>query len=138
MLDIEKSDSMICNNRTELAFKYNRMNERLAMQQFRGTLPVEVRSIDGESAYWRGMSTRTYCNDLINSRGTNANKPCIDKTPCSGYDCYTPFHLSDFTLIPCKENTFRNFIDCDDSKCCSVHHQLFMNLTKRNGIEMQK
>lgn len=141
MMDIEKSDAMICNNRVENAYKYNRMNEVLLRQQLGQTQPTQLRDIDAESSKWKGLETRVYCNSLINSRGTNANKPCVDDMPCVGYNCYTPFHMSEHALVPCQTNTFRNYVACeadglDNPKCCSVHHQIFMNVTKRKGIEL--
>lgn len=135
-MDIEKSDSMICNNFVERRCKYNAMNQRAFLQHMGQPQPTQLRDIVQESEAWRGMSTRTYCDSLINVRGKNALVPCIDKRPCMGYECYTPFHLHDYALIPCKVNTFRNHLVCDGEKCCSLRHQLFMNVTKRHGTEL--
>lgn len=136
MMDIEKSDAMICNNHMERLCKYNALNNHAFVQQMTVPQPTQLRNVDQESQAYFGMSTRTYCDDLINVRGKNALVPCINKRPCMGYECYTPFHINDYTLIPCKENTWRNHLVCDDGKCCSLRHQMFMNITKRHGVEL--
>lgn len=136
MLDLEKSDAMICNNHMERQCKYNAMNNQAFMQQMSNPQATTLRDINMETKSFIGMDTRVYCNDLINIRGKNALVPCINKRPCMGYECYTPFHINEYLLIPCKENTYRNHLVCDDDKCCSLRHQMFMNVTKRHGVEL--
>jgi len=50
-----------------------------------------------------------------------------------GQNNVNPTNLKDakFLLPVCPQNTYRNHLVCDKTKCCSSSHQLFMNHTKR-------
>lgn len=136
MQDIEKSDHMICNTRKELAYKYNRLNDELFLQHFGKTLPHSLKDIDMENKARNGKDERTYCDYIVHTRGNNGTPPVLDKAPCVGYDCYTPYHLNDFLLVPCTKNTFRNYLVQDEHSICTAHHQLFTNLTKRKDYTL--
>ena len=57
---------------------------------------------------------------IVQYRGQNNKAPTnIDK------------RKNDFLIPLCNKNTYQNSIVCDDAKCCSKSHQLFMNMTKR-------
>lgn len=127
--DFEKSDIMICNNVLERRCMNDTAQYRAFLQQLGKTQPVTLRDVDRETGFLQGQSTRTFCNEATNTRGGNA-VPCKDSA-CIGYKCYTPYHMHDWLLTPCVDNTFRNHIECDDDKCCSIRHQMFMNITKR-------
>lgn len=131
-MELEYSDSIVCNNRAYLGWKYTKMNDTLAQQRFQGTLPTGIRDIDTESHLWTStMNPREYvCSPMVTSRGRN-DMTCKPDEFYQGYDNFNGRSLSDYLLIPCKENTFRNHIECDSDKCCSIRHQLFCNMTKR-------
>lgn len=125
------SDQMICNNRAEMWFKANKYNYDIEFQQFNNTRPIEIRNINIENMTRYAGSERNICNELINARGGNGII-CDNLKPVVGYSYFSDARMKDYnTLKPCKTNTFRNYVDCDDNKCCSIHHQLFMNNTKR-------
>lgn len=128
---LEKSDKIICNNRAEMWFKANKNNYDIEYQQFNITRPVDIRDITIENITRYAGSERNICNELINSRGGNA-VICDNLKPAVGYSCFTDERMKDYnTIKPCKTNTYQNYVACDDYKCCSIHHQLFMNITRR-------
>lgn len=58
--------------------------------------------------------------NIVQYRGQNNKAPVnIDK------------RKNEFLIPFCNKNTYKNHIVCDDDKCCSKSHQLFMNITKR-------
>jgi hypothetical protein len=132
MDDIEKSDHMICNTKSLLTFEHKKTNDQLFYQQMGNTQRVHLRDVEREySLLTDSLNPKLYvCNNSIDSRGGNAIS-CDRAGICQGYNCYNAYHMNDYLLIPCKENTFVNYVDCDNNKCCSVRHQMFMNITKR-------
>lgn len=132
MYDLEKSDVIACKARAYNIYKHRKENDIMFLQQFANPQPVGIRDIRDEfSLLTAALDPRKYiCNDMILSRGGNADY--CDKEPfCQGYKCYSQYHLNEFLMTPCKYNTWRNYVDCDDTKCCSVHHQMYDNWTKR-------
>lgn len=132
MLNIEKSDHIICNKKSNRAFEAKKMNDILFYHQLGNTQPVALKNTDNEfKLKTAALNPRLYkCTDQVLTRGGNS-ATCQDASICQGYKCYSQYHMNDYLLIPCQTNTFQNYIDCDDNKCCSVHHQMFMNITKR-------
>jgi hypothetical protein len=132
MLNIEKSDHIICNKKASQTFQHKKYNDKLFFQQMGNVQPTMLKNVAREHELLKAsQNPRLYtCTEDIMSRGGNA-EVCEGTDICQGYKCYTQYHLNEYLLIPCKTNTFRNHIECDNDKCCSVHHQMFMNLTKR-------
>lgn len=128
---LQMSDAILCNNMKHLNF-YEKKKDDLAFcwQMHNCSLPEE-KVVDNETRLWRGKKEADCSVGYFTVRGGNA-KPC-NTAPYgpAGYDNYTSESLQDYLLIPCKQNTFRNYIRCDDKKCCSIRHQMFMNHTKR-------
>ena len=129
---MDSSDHILCNNRAFLGWKYSRDNDLILQQRFQGTLPTSIRDIELESHLFKDTMNpkQVLCTPMINSRGGNY-KVCKPDTVCSGYQCFKPVAMRDYLVIPCTENTFKNHVECDDSKYCTIRHQLFMNNTKR-------
>jgi hypothetical protein len=133
--NIEKSDNILCNNTRYYDFYNKKQNDLALCWQLNGcSLPAD-KNIDFETRLWRGSSDDCRYG-VMWTRGGNAKDPSCKKKHTqidvlAGYDNYTSSSLNDYLLIPCKQNTFRNYISCDDNKCCSIRHQMFMNLTKR-------
>ncbi len=128
----KQSDSVQCNNHAYSVFKHKQENDSIFINNMTKVLPHCVRPIDDESKLWAGsQSTRIYtCTQDMMIRGGNAPNippPCLK----AGYKTWPSRHPNDFLLYPCETNTWRNYIDCDASKCCSIHHQMFDNVTKR-------
>lgn len=133
MYDLEKSDIMVCNTKANLTWKHKKENDMIFFKQMGGTVPTKIRNVEAEFFLKTcDNNPRKYvCNDNINTRGGNAIVSCPDLSICQGYNCFTDNHMGEYLMIPCKTNTYRNYIECDNDKCCSVHHQMFDNMTKR-------
>lgn len=67
------------------------------------------------------VDTRKCDKEIYQYRGRNNQHTEIDK------------RKNNFLIPHCECNTYDNRLVCDGKKCCSKSHQLFMNLTKRNG-----
>lgn len=132
MENIDKSDSMICNTKALMTFNHKKENDILFYNQMGNVQPTQLRDFDAEyELFTNTMNPRLYtCNPYVDARGGNAFQ-APERTMCQGYQCYNSYHMQENLLVPCKENTFQNYVDCDNDKCCSVRHQLFMNVTKR-------
>lgn len=134
MDDLAKSDTMVCNTRANNIYKQRKENDTLFLQQMNNTQPTRLRDFRAEfDLLSAAMNPRKYtCNDAILSRGANVTSCGLNQDVCVGWDCYNaPYHAGDFLMYPCKDNTWRNHIECDATKCCSIKHQLYMNNTKR-------
>jgi hypothetical protein len=86
--------------------------------------------VDVESRLWK-KEKGAMCGDIMNTRAGNA-KECRPLDNMAGYDNINSVpSMNEYLMVPCRVNTFRNHLECDQNKCCSVRHQLFMNHTKR-------
>lgn len=132
-MEAHNSDVISCNTRALLGFQHTKMNDAILMQRFRSTAPNKLRDVEAEHRLQKEIfKAKEYtCTPMIQARGGNAIACTDDSMLRQGYKNYTPYNMSEYLLVPCKENTFRNFVDCDEDRCCSVHHQLFDNMTKR-------
>lgn len=136
---INISDEILCTYLKYLNHKERKANEEFMLRQF-SYCTIQDRDIDKESMFWLKQSEND-CRVLTHkTRGGNA-KSEICSTPNAsgtkvpevkaGYDNFTSKSLEEYLLIPCKMNTYRNYVSCDVGKCCSIRHQLFMNQTKK-------
>lgn len=132
MLDIEKYDGMICNTKANMTFSHKKDNDNIFYQVMGNTQPTSIRDVQREfSMQTNSLSSRQYvCTPSIDTRGGNSVS-CAPRVMYQGYENYNTYAMADYLLTPCKTNTFKNHISCDDTNCCSVHHQLFNNLTKK-------
>lgn len=132
-MSLEASDNMVCNTRAHNLYKHARENDGIFLQRMNNPQPTGLRDIVLDNDLRKkSLNPRLYtCNDWITKRGMNASGCEASKPMCQGWSCYTAYNLNDFLLTPCKTNTWRNHIACDDDKCCSVHHQMYMNMTRR-------
>ena len=134
MQNWQHSDNMICNTKANLTFQHKKQNDLMFYKSIGTSLLSPMRDPTTEFNLLSGKDPRS-CNlsKAFTSRGGNSLN-CSD-TPCKsipqGYDCMKQQNIQEYLLMPCKQNTFRNHIVCDDTKCCSKRHQLFMNITKR-------
>jgi len=128
----QQSDSIQCNNYAYLVFQHKQDNDTIFINNMTKVVPHCVRPIDNETKLWSGsVSSRVYtCEPEVMNRGGNAPQ---EPPPClrAGYNAWPSSHPNDFLLYPCKKNTWRNYVSCDSDKCCSIHHQMFDNVTKR-------
>jgi len=132
---IEKSDKIICDNWSYSQFKHKQENDPLFVYRFMQPQPFEIRDIDLETTFLdtQYLPKKLTCTVGTRTRGNNAT--CGNSNgviPCEDFDKYTKYNMADWLLIPCKKNTFRNWVKCDCFKCCS-YHQMFDNITKRKG-----
>ena len=129
MNDLEKSDKLMCNTKANSMYKYRKENDSIFLQTMRNTQPVNIRDVGREFAEM--IDPKLYiCNDVINTRGGNAVY-CESEKLAAGYNNYTKYHMNEYLLVPCQENTWKNHVMCDNDKCCSVKHQMYDNQTKR-------
>lgn len=133
--DLAKSDDILCNNMRYHDFYEKKKNDLAFCWQMQGCVLPQEKVVDKETRLWRGNKEADCSLDLYKTRAGNSKVPnCGPVQPfpmAQGYDNYNNESLKDYLLIPCMQNTFRNHLSCDDKKCCSVRHQLFMNMTKR-------
>jgi hypothetical protein len=128
---INQSDKILCHNIENLHFAHKRDNDTSYMFGLSRTMPNKIRDVSQEYQ----MLTHTFatrvanCTEDILKRGGNNVVP--DLSSCGGYECFKPCYTKEYQMIPCKENTFKNYLVSDDKKTCSSSHQLFNNLTKR-------
>lgn len=129
---LKQSDYILCKNIQDLQFKHKRENDVKFMSLLSKPLPCCIRDVNEEYKIWTDtFKTRTpNCSEIIATRGGNNKKSGVDKQ-CGGYECYQGKYNNNFLLLPCKENTFQNYLVEDNEKICSVSHQMFNNMTKR-------
>lgn len=133
---IKMSDNILCNNLNYFDFYQAKDNNQAFCWQMQGCVLPGDKMIDSETHLWRGKKEDDCTIGLFETRGGNAKDPTCGKKVnkidvAAGYDNYTANSLENYLLVPCKQNTFRNYVNCDQNKCCSIRHQMFMNLTKR-------
>lgn len=129
---LDKSDHMICNTKSARTFKHRKENDLMFYAQVNNAYGPPSRNMEHEFSILTGTDPRVCTlTPHIASRGGNLVSKCPDQLFCQGYSCFTPYYMPDYLMIPCTENTFRNYVVCDENKCCSLRHQMFMNLTKR-------
>lgn len=133
---LSKSDDILCNNLKYYDFYQRQRDDRAFCHQVQNCQLPNEKIVDDETRMWRGRRGADCTLPYHLTRGGNSKTPsCIPALKHSlgpaGYDNYNTKSLSEYLLIPCRENTFQNYVACDRGKCCSVNHQLFMNLTRR-------
>jgi hypothetical protein len=135
---LDQSDDIRCNNINFLRFKDKKQNDTMFCMRMNGcTVPKEPKNIDNESKLWRGSRGANCSLPYYLTRGGNSKKcptPVTEtrKDAIVGYDNFeSAYSLNNYLMVPCKQNTFRNYVQCDNEKCCSIRHQLFMNVTRR-------
>lgn len=135
--DLQKSDTILCNNHAYLIYKDRQFNDRQFLTQITQTKPECIRDIEKESKMFIvENSKKAECSDMLNTRGGNANNCELPKN-CPNYD--SSYYLNNFLLVPCKKPTYKNYLVYDDKKQCSARHQILNNVTKRkeiSGMEM--
>lgn len=135
MKDIElrlmQSDTLLCTNIENLQFSHKRDNDLSYIYPLSRTMPNKIRNVAEEYQMWtQSFKTRVAnCTEDILKRGGNDVVPSL--TQCGGYECFRPCYTKEVQTIPCKNNTFKNYLVDDDVKICSLSHQLFNNVTRR-------
>ena len=125
------SDAILCNNLTYHDYLHRRGNDRAFCWQMNACFLPAKKPVDVESRLWK-KEKGAMCGDIMNTRAGNAKDcwPPLDNM--AGYDNINSVpSMNEYLMVPCRVNTFRNHLECDQNKCCSVRHQLFMNHTKR-------
>jgi hypothetical protein len=128
---MQQSDNITCHNVENLQFAHKRENDMAFMQAFAKPLPNNIRNVTSEYDLWtQSFQTRVAtCDKDIIKRGGNNVVPSLNM--CGGYECFKPCYTKEYRIIPCRENTYRNYLIADEEKACSISHQLFNNMTKR-------
>jgi hypothetical protein len=126
------SDAILCNNLTYHDYLHRKDNDRAFCWRMNGCILPDKKPIDVESHLWK-KEKEAMCGEIMNIRAGNAKDYiCPHPTATVGYDNMSSApNMNDYLMVPCRINTYRNYIACDDKKCCSIRHQMFMNHTKR-------
>ena len=131
MCDLAKSDHMLCTNSAYLHYKDKKANDGLFVQQMSRSRNMCLKDIDRESDFLKMESSRIATSfPMLPTRGGNVG--CELYRPCP--KIYTNYNLSDFLLVPCPKNTYKNYLVFDDKKMCSKSHQALNNWTKRRDL----
>lgn len=133
---LKMSDNIVCNNLNYFDFYHRKGNDHAFCWQMQGCMLPGEKAFDKETHLWRGKKEDDCTIGLFETRGGNAKamtceKSLINIEQAAGYDNYNANSLTEYLMVPCRQNTFRNYLNCDDKKCCSIRHQMFMNHTKR-------
>ncbi len=85
-----------------------------------------------ESCLIQGMPTHmASCDEMMLTRGHNIGREPVKSCVKPVIDSY---RLQNWLLVPCLETTHKNYLKCDDNKCCSIKHQMFKNQTRRKDL----
>ena len=127
---LQQSDTMICNTKAFATFYNKKQNDLAFYYGVFNTVPTPWLDIDIDSKLKVSGRDPRECvlSRATMTRGGNAVTCLPERTPCTPERVW---NTRDFLMDPCRENTFRNHVVCDAEKCCSMRHQLFMNMTKR-------
>lgn len=133
---LKRSDDVICNNNSLYEFNQQKKNDLMMCWAMNGCILPENKNIDAETKLWRSGNGSECLLELYKVRGGNSkdmrcNRLKPQYTVKAGYDNYSGGELKDYLMVPCKVNNFRNHLDTDSFKTCSIRHQLFMNNTSR-------
>lgn len=116
-------ESILCHNYTVLDERYRQNNARnFDTQVFVPQYYKCDKDFANENAVLFSTDNRSCDKNVIMYRGMN-NKPPVD------FDK----KKTDFLIPHCDCNTYNNVVICDKKKCCQKSHQLFCNMTRRNG-----
>jgi hypothetical protein len=128
---MNQSDAIVCTNIERLHFSHKRENDVPFMQLLSQPLPNKIRNVGSEyEMFTQTFGTRlANCSQDILRRGGNNVVPNLSM--CGGYECFQPNFTREYQMIPCKQNSFQNYLIGDEEKVCSSSHQLFNNITKR-------
>lgn len=126
-----KSDVMVCNSLSYNTFQHKKYNDLMFLNQMQKT-PVKPFMIDPclEDKLKPKDSRECDISLGVMKRGGN-NENCQPRHFCKGFDCYNSYHLDEYLITPCPENTWVNHVISNASMGCSKKHQFFMNVTKR-------
>jgi len=125
------SDAILCNNLRYHDYLHKKGNDRAFCWQMNACYLPAKKPVDVETRLWK-KEKGAMCGDIMNVRAGNARDCQPTPKTTVGYDnMASPMSMNDYLMVPCRENTFRNHLECDTKKCCSVRHQMFMNHTKR-------
>lgn len=133
MRRMQQSDDMQCNNIEYLQFSHKRENELMFMAPLSKPLNNQIRNVTSEYDMWTQTFTSRVptCTEAIAFRGGNNRIPIAPNKLCAGFSCFGDAYTQEYVVVPCKKNTFKNYVVEDDKKICSSSHQLFNNMTKR-------
>lgn len=120
---LELEDKLVCDNYRLLDNAYKKNNSVLNEEYL--YVPCyykqNKRFVDENNVLFP-QSSRLCDKEVVLYRGQNN---VIPQT--------TSFKKTEFLIPHCDCDSYQNWVICDREKCCSKRHQLFMNMTKRQG-----
>jgi len=134
---MEQSDFMLQTNISDLQFKDKRTNDLSFIYQMSQTQPRCLIDRGDELKFFKDqyLNKTPFCNDCTATRGGN-NLKCGRDRSCPHPE-YIKYYMQEYLIIPCPKPTYKNYVTCNEDKCCSRNHQLFKNWTKRKIITPQ-
>lgn len=134
---LEHSDKMICNSVAFNTFKWRKQNDLIFYKQM--DMPQNSYLMDRcvEDNMRREHGRVCEVSKRIVERGGNSTN-CEPEHFAKGFQNYNGYHLSEFMMTPCPENTWKNGLVQDNDKICTQRHQFFMNVTKRKDFTEKK
>lgn len=135
--DIHRSDAMICNHVAYNQFQWRKANDLMFYWKMGAPQNAHIMDRCKENKMRMGFSRACEVSDRIFERGGN-NTECEPKHFAKGFLNYNNYHLNEWMIVPCPENTWKNYLVSDKEKTCSKRHQIYMNNTKRKGITKEE
>lgn len=132
---IDVSDRILCTDITYWNYEVNKNNESILQRQFQHSALCN-KDVNKETLLLLKHRERDCQVITQNTRGGNAKSQICDTSSYSipvGYDNFSSTSLAEYLVIPCKQNTYRNYLGCNATDCCSIRHQLFWNHTKKKN-----
>lgn len=130
---LQSSDDMICNSTAYNAYQWRKQNDLIFYKQM--GMPQNTNLMDRciEDNMRRGLSRGCEVSKRMFERGGNSTE-CEPEHFARGFQNYNKYHLNEYMMTPCPDNTWKNYLVHDDKKICTKRHQFFMNITKRKDI----
>jgi hypothetical protein len=125
-----KSDHMVCNNVALNTWRWRKQNDSIFYNHMSKPQNSYLMDRCTENNLKFTESRPCEVSRRIFERGGN-NSDCEPKHFAKGFQNYNSYHLNEYMITPCPENTWKNHLVQDDKKMCTKRHQFFMNLTKR-------
>lgn len=131
---LQNSDSMICNSVAYNAYNWRKQSDLVFYKQM--SMPQNSHLMDRcvEDKMRLGFSRQCEMSTPIFTRGGNSKPQCGNDHFAKGFLNYNNYHLGEYMIVPCPDNTWKNWPVQDDKKSCSKRHQFYMNVTKRKEI----
>jgi hypothetical protein len=132
-IKLQQSDDMICNSTAYNAYQWRKQNDMIFYKQMDTPQNTYLMDRCVENNMRRGFSRECEVSKRIFERGGNSTN-CEPVHFARGFQNYNNYHLGEYMIAPCPDNTWKNWLVQDNKKICTKRHQFYMNVTKRKEI----